>query len=323
MPKVPIKLGWAPSLFVLGSVVLGPTFSLAQTPLPLEPPATRVDDIVVEGRSLEALAVEFVTQTAAPARGRGLARWTGRICVSAVNLSGEAARYVVDRVSEVAAALHLDVGEAGCDANVVIIFTEDAQAMVANLADERRRAFRPGTSGLERGEAAFREFQTSDRAVRWWHLSMPVDAETGERAMRMPGDISPGGQPNAPVVSTFASRLNTQIRDDLFRALIVVDVDELTGVDLRQLADYLALVALAQIDPAADLGGYDTILNLFSEDVAPPPGLTEWDWAYLRGLYVALDAPQRRRNPLAQTGAVAAAIAREAREERQAEGEDE
>ncbi|WP_156320445.1 hypothetical protein [Brevundimonas sp. AAP58] len=190
------------------------------------------------------------------------------------------------------------------------MFAADATAMVGTLAEERRRAFRPGTSGLERGERAFQAFLNGDRPVRWWHLSMPVDAETGARATRLPGDIRSGGAPSAPYVSTIASRLNTQVRDDIFKALIFVDIDQLHDVTAAQLADYLALVALAQIDPEAELVGYDSILNLFVERSGAPDGLTDWDRSFLEALYTTLDEPQGPQNAAAQADAVAGALAR-------------
>ncbi|MCA3698828.1 hypothetical protein [Brevundimonas sp.] len=69
--------------------------------------------------------------------------------------------------------------------------------------------------------------------------------------------------------------------------IIIVDVDRVAGVDLGALADYLAVISLAQIDPELDPGPYDTILSLFSEGASPPPGLTDWDRAFLQGLYSA------------------------------------
>jgi hypothetical protein len=52
----------------------------------------------------------------------------------------------------------------------------------------------------------------------------------------------------------------------------------------RQLADYLAVVSLAQIDPKTDPRQFDSILNLFSNP-APCSGLTDWDLKYLQALY--------------------------------------
>jgi hypothetical protein len=292
-----------------------PLSCLAQEPRQqADPSVSTVEDVVVEGRPLEERAAAFVEQVTAPARGRGLGRWQGRVCVGVVNLRTDLAQAIADRVSDVAADLGLRVGSEGCAANVVIVFATDAAGLAAVLAEDRPRAFRPGTSGIERGERAFEDFLNGDQPVRWWHLSMPVDAETGRRATRLPGDVEPGGAPSAPYVVTFASRLNTQIRDDVFKAFIFVDVDRIGIVNTAQLADYLALIALAPVDPAGTFVGYDTILNLFA-GTAAPDGLTDWDWSYLRALYQTLDAPQLPASVAAQGDAVAGALARRVREQ--------
>jgi hypothetical protein len=54
--------------------------------------------------------------------------------------------------------------------------------------------------------------------------------------------------------------------------------------DWAALADYVSLVSLTQLDPNADTSHYPTILNLFSEPGAPR-SMTEWDVAYLHGVY--------------------------------------
>ena len=57
------------------------------------------------------------------------------------------------------------------------------------------------------------------------------------------------------------------------------------GVTLEQLADYIAFVALAQVDPEADLSRFESILNLFQPGGLDTTGLSPWDRAYLDGLY--------------------------------------
>jgi hypothetical protein len=131
---------------------------------------------------------------------------------------------------------------------------------------------------MDLGLAGLDKFTQSDKAVRWWHVSMPVDARTGVPAMRFPG------QPPPVVLKTGASRLYNGIRDDLRNVLIVVDSTKLTGTTWQQLADYLAIVSLAQIDPSTDPAAFDTILNLFS-NTAAYSGLTDWDRSYLQALY--------------------------------------
>lgn len=283
----------------------GPTPPVIPPPAQ-EPPAVTVEDVTVEGQRLADFVREFVVETAAPARGRGLARWHRPICAGVVNLDPRLAQPIVDRISQVGLELGLRIGEPGCRANVFVVFTEDSGALTRQLVEEHRRAFHVGTGGIDRGQAALAVFTTTDLPVRWWHTSMPVNAATGNRAIRLPGG-------SAPQIKVFAaSRLTTQIRDDLLRSMVIVDIDRLEDVNLAQLADYVALVSLAQIDPEADVRPYDTILNLF-DDPQGVGGLTDWDWSYLNALYATQDAPVLRRNHAAQTEIVAGVMARDRR----------
>ncbi|MBP8072160.1 MAG: hypothetical protein KAY20_01210, partial [Brevundimonas sp.] len=165
-----------------------------------------------------------------------------------------------------------------------------------------------------------RDFIREERPVRWWHVSLPVDSETGLPVVRPPGFVSGSGtggggrdatsaQEYAPNTAIFAaSRLNSQYVDHMKRVFIIVDVDQLNGASIEQLGDYVAMVAMAQIDPDADTARFDTILNLFDGPATAPTGLTGWDRAYLEGLY-DLGSETHRINQRAQVQAVASAIA--------------
>ena len=265
-----------------------------------------LDDVVVEGRQLEALVRSFVTDVSQPANNRGLARWNRPVCVGAVNLRMDVARYVVDRISDVARELEVEAGEPGCRPNVLIVAAVDGAGLASALIEDRPRNFDLRHNGTDAGTRAFRNFRTGDQPVRWWQISMPIDSETGERAVRLPGDAAP------PQIHVFAaSRLRTQIRDDMVRSIIIVDVERLGGANLVQLADYLTLVALAQVDAEADTAAYPTILNLFADPASAPAGLTEWDRSYLTALY---EHDQLRINRNSQVRAVAEAVTRDRRE---------
>jgi hypothetical protein len=303
------------------SAVLALTLSLSAGTVPAQeapqtPAAQRpaqLDEVVVEGRQLEALVRNFVTDVSQPANNRGLARWNRPICVGAVNLRNDVGQYVIDRISDVARELEVEAGEPGCRPNVLIVAAVDGAGLATALVEDRPRNFDLRHNGTDAGTRAFRNFRTGDQPVRWWQISMPIDSETGGRAVRLPGDIDPAsGQPSAPEIHVFAaSRLRTQIRDDLVRSVIIVDVDRLGGASLVQLADYLALVALAQVDAEADTAPYPTILNLFADPASAPAGLTDWDRSYLTALY---EHDQLRINRNSQVRAVAEAVARDRRE---------
>jgi hypothetical protein len=308
------------------SAVLSVTLALAAGAASAQEPAgapqaqssARLEDVVVEGRQLEAMVRSFVTEVSQPANNRGLARWNRPICVGAVNLRSEVGQYVIDRISDVARELEVAAGEPGCRPNVLIVATADGAALASALVEDRPRNFDLRHNGTDAGSRAFRNFRTGDQPVRWWQISMPIDSESGGRAVRLPGDIDPAtGKPDAPEIQVFsASRLRTQIRDDLVRSIIIVDVDRLGGANLVQLADYLALVALAQVDAEADTALYPTILNLFADPASAPAGLTDWDRSYLTALY---EHDQLRINRNSQVRAVAEAVARDRREQGQAD----
>jgi hypothetical protein len=54
---------------------------------------------------------------------------------------------------------------------------------------------------------------------------------------------------------------------------------------MGQLADYVAMVGLAQIRLEANTGTAPTILGLFRDTQPQLPGLSPWDQAFLRSLY--------------------------------------
>ena len=299
------------ALLALALSAGAPPAQSAQSAAPAhEDQAVRLEDIQVSGRRLDDLIQSFVSEVAAPNRGRGIARWDRSVCVGAVNLRREAAQYLVDRVSTVAEDLGLSPGDPGCTPNLLIVATSDGDAFARELVERRRRALRMGGSGMDRGAAALRDFQETSRPVRWWQVSMPVDSETGQRAVRIPGECTndcSGPMDYAPTISvSAASRLTTQIVDHLFRAIIVVDVSKTGAVNSEQLADYIAMVSLAQIDPTADTSAYASILNVFN-DPSSAPSLTEWDKAYLNGLY---DAQRTRQNVRAGKSEIQSSIRR-------------
>ena len=278
------------ALIVLALAVSGPVGAQesssqqvpSQQPTLDDPPAT-LDEVVVVGDRLEEIARQYVDSLAAPARRRGLARWDGEVCIGVVNFRAEAAYPIIDRISEVARELEIDLGEPGCDPNLFIIGTTEGPQLATDLVRRHRRNFfRYGFTSSNRGSGSLARFQTSDEPVRWWHVSLPIVAQTGQAAIRLPGQDA--------ATSTCRTRSGSwaancdAVYDRLVGLIVIVDVDGLGDVSLPQLADYLTLVALAQVEPDADHTAVDTVLNLFRPDAAAG-GLTAWDRTYLRALY--------------------------------------
>ncbi len=260
---------------------------------------TRVEDVVVVGDTQRA-ARAFVDEVGRAPAGARLARWNAAPCVGVLGLRSDAAQPINDRVADVALALGVEVGEPGCLPNVIVIFSSEADETAEALVRRDRDRFRPGIGNSNAGLAALDRFRTSDAPVRWWHTSAPVFADSGELAVRYRGGTPPGadalarGGAASDSAIRGASRLRSGVRHDLNSITIIVDMERVEGVAWPALIDYLTMIAMAQIDPEADMSGRDTILNLFGDDEVVL-GLTAWDEAYLTGLYSAdQDSPTAR-----------------------------
>jgi hypothetical protein len=283
---------------------------------PLDPAAmapTDLDDVIVQGRRLEEMTRDFVNTVGAPARGRGLARWDRGICAGVMNLGRETSQYIVDRISTVALDLGLQAGAPGCEPNILIFAASEGNSFTRSIVQSRPRLFSGSGSGMDLGYAALKRFQDVDRPVRWWSVSAPIDSDNGQIAVRTRGLSSAGGAgPNGDSVMNFAptiyvgagSRLSTQIVDTVQRIFVIIDIDQVDRVSLAQLGDYLSMVTLAQIDPDAETAGYATVLNLF-DDPTHTDGMTNWDRAYLKGLY---DTIRTRRNTNSSRAEIVASI---------------
>ncbi|MCS6625421.1 hypothetical protein N0B44_21140 [Roseibacterium beibuensis] len=262
--------------------------------------AGQLDDVVVVGERESRLTRRYVETIRAPAGNRQLATWRGKLCISVANLPTATAQYMIDRISGVALELGVEPGEPGCAANVLIVATDDGPGVASALVAEHHRAFRPGAGGTTLSLSALEAFTTSDRPVRWWHVSVPTDSESGARAVRFPGE-----EPATVHVSR-ASRLRSDIRDDLNKVIIVIDVDQLGATTFDRLTDYVSLITLAQVDARSDTSGLPTVLNIF-DDPSGHPGLSNWDRAYLQALY---NAEPGRTSANAQAGDLARLMVR-------------
>ncbi len=243
------------------------------------------EEVVVRAEGVEEAVRAFVgAVTVEAGRTDQIAVWDGRLCIGVMGMRGPQAQAVIDRIATRADALSIDLGEPGCPPNLLIIFTTDSDAVARVLVEEYRRALAYYSSeGTTRGRTALDDFAETPRPVRWWHVSAAAD-ETGSVAVRR-------GIGGPPMVRTAAggSRIENPTQQVFTRAIIVVDSTRVAGMRVDSLADYVSMAALAQLDPAADTSAYPTILNAFSNGSPGnvPLALTEWDLAYLEGLYTS------------------------------------
>jgi hypothetical protein len=246
------------------------------------------DVVIVTGKQAEEAIKSFVGEVAArSARENQFARWDRTICPSVVGFPVSYAQPLIDQIARRAFDVGLDVDKPGCAANILIIVSKDPDGVARALNDNyRSRLGMHDYAAKTAGRNALKRFVGSDAAVRWWNVNVTAAAGSG---------VAPrGGQAmgtEAPVIRTTGPTLlrrNTQQAAAM--SFIIVDSRRLDRMNLSTLADYLAMASLAQIDPEADTSAYPSILNLFDEKRdanSKPSSLTEWDLAYLKGLYGA------------------------------------
>ena len=251
-----------------------------------EQDAGRLADIIVDGRRMEDAARSFIEEIGAPPRGTRPGRWHSGMCISVTGMQERYARYLIDRVAIAALDAGAEVLGPGCKPNVIILATNDAPGLASHLVEEVGLGFRPTDTSTNLGRRELGHFQTSDAPVRWWHVTMPVEPDSGQLAVNLRGRDGPPDQMlDAPIIAVRdMSRMRSNIRYDITWVIIIVDLSQTVGAPFGAVADYVALASLTQLDPFADMTGEDTILNLFGTDHAVT-GLTDWDKDYLAALY--------------------------------------
>ncbi len=137
----------------------------------------------------------------------------------------------------------LEPGEPGCNANVLILADSEADALASRLVkDSLRHLAPPDNDAGSLGRSELRKFEVSDAPVRWWHVSQTVMTDTGQA-------IKDGKQ----VTVRQMGRTKKNVREDMVHVLIILDTQKIGVVSFASLADYISVVALAQIDAEADM----------------------------------------------------------------------
>jgi hypothetical protein len=242
--------------------------------------------------------------------GEFVGRWGGFVCPWAVGVSDEQTQFIQRRVIEVQNTVRKKKPDpkAECRPNLFIIITDEADQV---LADWKERD--PGMFRWKARENVSRSGGTGP--VRTWHNAILAAADGGpvNSASTLSAASTFSHSTNAGQAAT-GSRINidkpscpTSSRvaagcwEHINAVVVLVDTRATGKVTVAQLADFIAVVSLSQIDLSADLGGIDSILRLFAQPPpeVPPAGITEWDYAFLNGLYRASYSPANQQRDIA------------------------
>ena len=203
--------------------------------------------------------------------GENVARWRIPICPSVTGAALEHGEFmrakIVEIVKIVGAPLARD--QKKCSPNLFVILTPQPDQLWATLKERNPKMF------------VSLQPQKIERALS----TRPVQSVQNVILNNADG-TTPFSSASYRLKD---SHIHSSVTEDFISVVVVINDAETGKVTFGQLADHVAMVALARVDLSADFTGADSILRLFatSDSVmpAPPSRLTGWDQSFLRTLY--------------------------------------
>jgi len=270
--------------------------ALAQTPPPASQPTTTVTGLTVQGhekaptstfhdRFVESL--NFITSRGQPAHLGQLARWSNPVCPVTVGLSPAMNALVSERVK----ALDFKAGApqarrpGRCKPNVEILFTDKPQALLDLVARKRNELL--GFHYV----AQLRAVTRVTRPIKAWYLTETV-ASGGAGSLDAPGPVGRAASLDVEFSQSAGGCAGSAFTDclssDLVNVLVVADANALADRKIGPVADYIALISLAQFRTLDTCDASPTLLDMFTPACADRPAAeapSEQDIGYLKALY--------------------------------------
>jgi hypothetical protein len=248
-----------------------------------ETPST-LDTVTIEARrerEIKRQIAKFVSGGVVTYFNDSLERWNKPICPQVAGLPKEPGEFILARVSQIARDSGAPLGSEDCKPNLFVVITDNPDRFFENWFKRDRPSFNTCN-----GSGPVEEFLHSRQPVRvFYNAKFTSDgAELGTGALVL--DDMHIQFPSACLSTGVAgSRLRYGAVQALTSVVIIVDSRQTTNINMGQLADYIAMVGLAQIRVPADTGTAPSILLLFRESDPQPRGLSLWDEAFLQSLY--------------------------------------
>ncbi|HEY6620214.1 MAG TPA: hypothetical protein VIY68_11745 [Steroidobacteraceae bacterium] len=261
-----------------------------QTNAPSKRANPPLDTITVEAqrsrKELEKRVDQFLSSVIVRQRDRPFARWRQPVCPIILGLLKDQGDFMVGRLSEIARQAGVPLAPAKCTVNFAVIATQEPHELINIL---RRR--RPGLFDTRQGESPFKRYRDVSRPVRvWYNAEFTASDGTPFWADTVNEDGSIKRIYTKP--RHYGGHGTTYYGDvrEITTAIILLDTNMLHDNTVGQLADYIAVVGLAEINLDGNLGDAPTILHLFRAGGQSFDGhLSVWDQAFLKSLY---DTPQ-------------------------------
>jgi hypothetical protein len=268
---------------------------------PASPPKTVAEVTVTAERERKAkqqLARDFVRAITVLPSQESAPLWRAPVCPLVAGFPRDQAEAILAHVTAAAMAAGAPVGTRNCRVNFYVVQTPEP-AKLLELWRKRDKFLFGGAGGVKADR-----FIAESRPVRVWYNAdlsgagdLPVASDASQ--LGLSGDFG-----SAPTINfSDDTRLSHNAVRTLSSVLVIVDAGQVKGVKVGQLADYVALAGLADVNLDADLKGVPTILSLFAPhaDAEPAPqAMTDWDRAYLKALYHTRQRSVFQRSEIAE-----------------------
>lgn len=208
-------------------------------------------------------------------RHEPLPRFDGFACPGVIGLTTEYAEMLVGRIRMIAEDLHIPLAPNGnCHANVIVAFTEDGRADLAEI-QKNTHLLSDALTVQERQELLDEPGPVRVLSVVETRMQNGSIVPRNQNLTDWSIGRMEGGQ---SLISTATERHITQV-------LVLFDREHAAGKTLHQLADYAVMRVFARTRDAKGGDAPVSILGLFDENGTPPDGMTAFDRAYLAALY--------------------------------------
>jgi len=269
----------------------------AQTPAAVTPSQDTVEEITVLGLR-DKIINDFVRSYARPVPSglHQLARWKSAVCPRTYGLVSFQRELINRRIRSAAESVGAGpTPKDGCKPNVWVYFETGPQKTM-----DRVRKEGPWLLGFHYASQA-KELATVRHTVQAWYATQTEDLLGKARnddgglthsssctSIQTAGPLPCFQDSGAEFNNSSGSLLGSGGRSLFSTVLIVIDANKIKGVPIAAIADYVAMLALAQTDKFDECRVLPSISNLFAADCAADRKsqvLTNIDLAYLRGLY--------------------------------------
>ena len=238
-----------------------------------------------ERRVLRRKVDRFVTAAIVQPSGDALDRWNTPICPLVAGLPKAWGELILERISKAALDAHAPLAGQVCHPNLFVVAHNQVAQLVRKWWRQDRTEFNFNDQGIE---TVYRFFR-SKRPIRAWYNTRWGDPDGGACTSAQAAAALGTGLPQSLDAQACANGVDTRLTysstaSNITSAIVVVDTSRMKGMTTRQLADYIALIGLADVRLEAGPTPVPSILQLFGHET-PPAGLTRWDRALLYSLY--------------------------------------